>query len=56
MNIPIPQDPRKAQVDAAAVTEEVNAVLSAPSGSLREEAELLRRAHEVLHRALHGDE
>lgn len=49
---PKPRDPRAAHVDGGAITAKVNEILAAETSTLREEAEVLSRAHDVLRGAL----
>lgn len=49
---PIPHDPRKPKFTPAEVDEAVAQVLSEPTTTLKEEAEALARAHDIVHNAL----
>lgn len=49
---PIPRDPRKPATTPESIDDAVAQVLSEPTSSLKEEAEALARAHDIVHNAL----
>lgn len=51
-NIPKPRDPRRPQLTAEEITQQVELILGETVGSLEEEVDQLTRAHAVLHAAL----
>lgn len=50
--IPKPRDPREASTTPAQLDADVAAVLGETPGTLKEEADQLRRAHDIVHAAL----
>lgn len=52
LTAPLPRDPRRPSTTPEEVTAAVEAILSEPADTLKDEAEQLARAHDIVHRAL----